>query len=167
VTVVPQPSYDDVVVDERDLKFEFMRSSGPGGQSVNKTDSAVRVTHLPTGFVTECQEERSQLRNRSKAIFKIKDMIFKKKFEDEMDRASTSRKTQVRSLNRNEKIRTYNFSRHMITDHRLGVSKQVPNLAEFLEGVGDFEVMKLFHKQLLQSHEMEQLANILESEKVK
>lgn len=148
VAVLPIPNDDDIVIHERDLKVDFTRSSGPGGQNVNKVDSACRIVHIPTGKVVECQEEKKGAQNKKKAILKLRKALFDERYGREMDALNRSRKSQIGNMNRNEKIRTYNYSRHMITDHRVGVSRTVPNLANFFLGNFGFEILEEFQAKL-------------------
>ncbi len=134
VTVAVLPEADDVEVniDPRDLKIDVYRSSGPGGQSVNTTDSAVRVTHLPTNIVVTCQDEKSQHKNKAKAI-KILQARLLDKMEEERDfEISKERKNQVGSGDRSERIRTYNFPQNRVSDHRVGLT--LYRLEEIMEG---------------------------------
>ncbi|HRZ40608.1 MAG TPA: peptide chain release factor-like protein, partial [Candidatus Omnitrophota bacterium] len=98
------------------------RSSGPGGQSVNTTDSAIRITHLPTGIVVTCQDERSQLKNKNKAMRVLRARLQEKKEQENLDRESKDRKAKIGSGDRSEKIRTYNYPEHRVTDHRIGLT---------------------------------------------
>ncbi|MBI5873919.1 MAG: peptide chain release factor 1 [Candidatus Omnitrophica bacterium] len=132
VAVLFEPEETDLVIDQKDLKIDVYRSSGHGGQSVNTTDSAVRITHLPTGLVVTCQDERSQLKNKIKAMRVLRtrlldDMISKKQIE-----RSEMRKSQVGTGDRSEKIRTYNFPDRRVTDHRIGFTSHA--LEQILEG---------------------------------
>ncbi|TRY69949.1 hypothetical protein TCAL_04470 [Tigriopus californicus] len=150
VAVLPIPNEEDIVIRDRDLKVDFTRSSGPGGQNVNKVDSACRIVHIPTGKVAECQEDKKGLQNKKKAILKLRKALFDERYATEMDVLSRSRKSQIGNMNRNEKIRTYNYSRHMITDHRVGLSRTVPNLANFFLGNFGFGILEEFQNQLAQ-----------------
>ena len=111
IAVLPEPRDIRVEVGERDLKWEFMRASGAGGQGVNTADSAVRLTHLPSGTVVESQEERAQAQNKKRALKKLENILYKVQWEAGQRKVASSRKLQVGNMNRNEKIRTYNFNR--------------------------------------------------------
>lgn len=132
VAVLPQPREIQVLIADKDLKIETKKASGAGGQHVNTTDSAVRITHLPTGIVVECQEDRSQIKNRSIAIEKLKHLIYETRFEEQENSCKLKRKIQVGRRTRNEKIRTYNFPQDRITDHRS--HRTVYNVAAFMCG---------------------------------
>jgi peptide chain release factor 1 len=133
-TVAVLPAAEDVEVDVRseDLKIDVFRSSGPGGQSVNTTDSAVRITHLPTGIVVGSQEERSQLQNREKAMRYLRARLLQAAQQEAADKESAARKSQVGTGERAEKIRTYNFPENRVTDHRVKLT--VHRLPDVLEG---------------------------------
>ncbi|KAJ3656145.1 hypothetical protein Zmor_015243 [Zophobas morio] len=133
VLALPQPSEIDISIENKDLKIETKRASGAGGQHVNTTDSAVRITHLPTGISVECQVDRSQIKNRQIAMIKLRALLYQREMESQVEKSQTMRKSQVRSNFRNEKIRTYNFPQDRVTDHRLQ-GCTVHNLRGFLQG---------------------------------
>src|SRR5215831_15014008 len=129
VLVVPEAEETEVEVDERDLRVDVFRSSGPGGQSVNTTDSAVRITHLPTGIVVSCQNERSQLQNKDRAMRMLRAKLAALYEEQAAAAASDARKAQLRTVDRSERIRTYNFPQNRVTDHRIGYTAYNLDLA--------------------------------------
>lgn len=138
VTALPQPSEIDIQINNKDLKIETKRATGAGGQHVNTTDSAVRIVHLPTGTAVECQIDRSQIKNREFALQRLKAKLYQIKMEKQQADLEATKKSQVRSNFRNEKIRTYNFSQDRITDHRLQNSN-IHNLKVFLNGGAPLE----------------------------
>jgi peptide chain release factor 1 len=132
VAVLPEAEEVDVKINEKDLRIDVFRSSGPGGQSVNTTDSAVRITHLPTGIVVSQQDEKSQHKNRAKAIKILRSRIYENEREKKDRERSRDRKKQIGSGDRSERIRTYNFPQSRVTDHRINLT--LHNLADFLIG---------------------------------
>lgn len=132
VAVLPQPTEISFTINPKDLRIDTMRASGAGGQHVNTTDSAVRIVHLPTGMVAECQQERSQLKNKEKAMKALRAKLYSMKLEDEMSKRYNQRKVQIGTKGRSEKIRTYNFAQDRITDHRIGMT--VHDIKGFLLG---------------------------------
>jgi peptide chain release factor 1 len=132
VTVLPEADEVDVELDHNELQFDTYRSSGPGGQSVNTTDSAVRVTHLPSGTVVSMQDEKSQIQNRAKALRVLRSRLLKMEQDRQAAEASEQRKDQLGGGGRSEKIRTYNFKENRVSDHRIGLT--VYNLDKVLAG---------------------------------
>ncbi len=132
VLVLPEAEQVDVSLDENDLRIDVYRSSGPGGQSVNTTDSAVRITHLPTGLVASCQNEKSQLQNKEQAMRILRARLLAAAQEVADAEASDARRSQVRTVDRSERIRTYNFPENRISDHRTGYKAH--NLDQVLDG---------------------------------
>lgn len=132
VAILPQPTEINLVVNPKDLRIDTKRASGAGGQHVNTTDSAVRIVHLPTGIVSECQQERSQLKNREMAMKKLCAKLYSMHLEEETSKRYNARKIQVGTKGRSEKIRTYNFPQNRVTDHR--INKSVHDLEAFMKG---------------------------------
>ena len=143
VAVLPEAEEIDVKIDEKDLRIDVFRSSGPGGQSVNTTDSAVRITHLPTGIVVSQQDEKSQHKNRAKAMKILRSRIYEFEREKEDKKRSRDRKNQIGSGDRSERIRTYNFPQGRVTDHRINLT--LHKLEEFLSG----DVFDEFNQNLM------------------
>ncbi|XP_075216889.1 mitochondrial translation release factor 1 [Lycorma delicatula] len=154
VAILPQPSEVEVVIKDSDLKIETKRASGAGGQHVNTTDSAVRIIHIPTGTTVECQEERSQLRNKTIGIQKLRAIIYETQINELAKNIKSKRKLQFGTSARSEKIRTYNFNQDRITDHRIGLS--LYNMDSFLEG------SELLDKMLLALREESDLERFTE-----
>lgn len=132
VAVLPEAEDVDVEIGPNDLRIDVYRSGGHGGQSVNTTDSAVRITHLPTGLVVTCQDEKSQLKNKEKALRVLKSRLLELYTREKESEMAQNRRSQVGSGDRSERIRTYNFPQGRVSDHRIGLT--VYNLAEFLDG---------------------------------
>jgi peptide chain release factor 1 len=132
VAVLPEAEEVDVAVDPNDLDVDVFRSSGPGGQSVNTTDSAVRITHKPTGLVVTCQDEKSQLQNKEKALRILRSRLLQLEQERQEEELSSARRSQVKGGGRSEKIRTYNYKENRVTDHRIGLT--VHSLDQVLAG---------------------------------
>lgn len=132
VAVLPEAEEVDVEVRDEDIRVDVYRSSGPGGQSVNTTDSAVRITHIPTGLVVTCQDEKSQLKNKVKALKVLRSRLLDAKIAEQEAARSRERKTQVGTGDRSAKIRTYNFPQGRVTDHRIGLT--LHRLQEILDG---------------------------------
>lgn len=143
VSVLPEAEEVDVHIDENDLQIDVYRASGPGGQSVNTTDSAVRITHLPSGVVVSMQDEKSQLQNKAKALRVLRSRILQAEQDRQAAEASEQRKSQMGGGGRSEKIRTYNFKENRVSDHRIGLT--VHNLDKVLAGELDTVSDALLH----------------------
>ena len=132
VAVLPEAEEVDIKIEEKDLRIDVFRSSGPGGQSVNTTDSAVRITHIPTGIVVSQQDEKSQIRNREKGMKVLRSRIYEFERQKKENERSQDRKSKIGTGDRSERIRTYNFPQGRVTDHRINLT--LHKLEEFLEG---------------------------------
>jgi peptide chain release factor 1 len=152
VAVLPEADVVDIDIDPNELEVDVYRSSGPGGQSVNTTDSAVRITHLPTGLVVTCQDEKSQLQNKEKALRILRSRLLQAERERQAEELSSTRRDQVKSGGRSEKIRTYNFKEKRVTDHRIGLT--LHSLDQVLAGQLDPIV-----DELIAAERAEQLAS--------
>lgn len=156
VAVLPEAEEVEVEIDPNDIKVDVYRSSGPGGQSVNTTDSAVRVTHLPTGLVVTCQDEKSQHKNKAKALKVLRARLYDLQLREQNDRISRDRKNQVGSGDRSERIRTYNFPQGRVTDHRIGLT--LYKLDQVLQGDLDEIISELtayYQTQAIENAESE------------
>lgn len=132
VAILPKPKKAEIKIRPEDLKIEFYRSSGPGGQHVQKRETAVRITHLPSGIVVSCQTERNQLENKENALSILEAKLLEKKEMEEIEKLTEKRKAQIKWAKRAEKIRTYNFAQDRLTDHR--IKKTWHNLEEIMNG---------------------------------
>jgi peptide chain release factor 1 len=132
VLVMPEAEQVEIDIDPNDVRTDVFRSSGPGGQSVNTTDSAVRLTHVPTGIVVSCQNEKSQLQNKEQAMRILRARLLAQAQHDADEKASAERRSQVRTVDRSERVRTYNFPENRISDHRVGYKAY--NLDQVVDG---------------------------------
>ena len=158
VAVLPEADeVDDVHLDSKDLEITLCRSSGAGGQHVNTTDSAVRILHRPSGLVVECQDERSQIKNREKALKVLRSRLLEKMQREQQEAISADRKSQVGSGDRSERIRTYNFPQSRVTDHRINLT--LYRLGEFMEGdlAEIFDSLAIFYQTELLKRELDKV----------
>ena len=155
VAVLPEAEEIDVKIEDKDLRIDVFRSSGPGGQSVNTTDSAVRITHVPTGIVVSQQDEKSQIRNKEKGLKILRSRIYEYERKKKEDERSKDRKNKIGSGDRSERIRTYNFPQGRVTDHRINMT--LHKLEEFLEG----EIFDEFIDNLNLQDQEEKLTNLV------
>jgi peptide chain release factor 1 len=132
VAVLPEADEVEIEIDPKDIRIDTFCSSGPGGQSVNTTYSAVRLTHLPTGMVVSCQDEKSQIKNRAKGLRVLRSRLYEMKLREQQQQITEERRSQIGSGDRSEKIRTYNFPQNRLTDHRIGLT--IHQLDRVMEG---------------------------------
>ena len=159
VAVLPEAEEVDVQIDPNELEISVARASGPGGQGVNTTDSAVQILHKPTGMIVKCADERSQIKNKAKALTVLRSRLLEQKEREEREKYAAERKNQVGSGDRSERIRTYNFPQGRMTDHRINLT--LYSLNEFVDGDLDAAITPL-----QAADEAAQLANLLESSEV-
>lgn len=155
VAVMPEAQDIDVVIEDKDIRIDIFRASGAGGQHVNKTDSAIRITHFPSGIVVTCQNERSQLQNKIAAMSVLRSKLYEKQRLEQMNASNASRKSMVGSGDRSEKIRTYNFPEQRVTDHRIKLT--LYKLDDILAGGTGLDEMI---DALIAADQLEQLSNM-------
>ena len=155
VAVMPEAKEIDVVIEDKDIRIDIFRASGAGGQHVNKTDSAIRITHFPTGIVVTCQNERSQIQNKATAMAVLRSKLYEKQRMEQVNASNASRKSMVGSGDRSEKIRTYNFPEQRVTDHRIKLT--LYKLDDILAGGAGLDEMI---DALIAADQLEQLANM-------
>ncbi|MCQ2562548.1 MAG: peptide chain release factor 1 [Alphaproteobacteria bacterium] len=155
VAVMPEAKDIDVVIEEKDIRIDIFRASGAGGQHVNKTDSAIRITHFPSGIVVTCQNERSQLQNKATAMSVLRSRLYEKQRSEQMNASNASRRSMVGSGDRSEKIRTYNFPEQRVTDHRIKLT--LYKLDDILAGG---EALDEMIDALISADQLERLAAI-------
>ena len=148
VAVLPEAEEVEVEIDPKDLRIDVFRSSGPGGQNVNKVETAVRVTHIPSGIVVSCQDEKSQHKNKEKALKVLRARLLEKAEKEQEEKISQERKSQIGSGDRSAKIRTYNFPQQRVTDHRIGFTMH--RLGEILDGDLDEMINALVHADAME-----------------
>jgi len=153
VAVLPEAEEVEVEIDPKDIRIDVFRSSGPGGQSVNTTDSAVRIIHLPTGIVVSCQDEKSQIQNRDRAMRILRSRLLALERRKQEEKTAEERRAQIRRGDRSEKVRTYNFPQNRVTDHRIG--KSIHDIQKVMAGDLDF-----FIDSLLELEQAELLASV-------
>ncbi|MBZ5514321.1 MAG: peptide chain release factor 1 [Acidobacteriia bacterium] len=153
VAVLPEADEVEIAIDPKDIRIDTFCSSGPGGQSVNTTYSAVRITHLPTGIVVSCQDEKSQIKNRAKAMRVLRSRLYEMKLKEQQKQITEERRAMVGSGDRSEKIRTYNFPQNRVTDHRIGLS--LHQLDRVMNGKLDDII-----EALITHHQTEQLKQV-------
>lgn len=154
VAVLPEMPEVELEIDEKDLKIDTLRSSGAGGQHINKTESAIRITHLPSGIVVNCQDQRSQLQNKERAMYILKSKLYDKLQQEANDKYASNRKSQIGTGDRSERIRTYNFPQGRVTDHRIGLT--LYSLTLFMEG----EIDEMIEALMLADQKAKLEANI-------
>ena len=155
VAVMPEAKDIDVVIEDKDIRIDVYRASGAGGQHVNKTDSAIRITHFPSGIVVTCQNERSQFQNKATAMAVLRSKLYEKQRMEQMNASNASRRSMVGSGDRSEKIRTYNFPEQRVTDHRIKLT--LYKLDDILAGGAALDEMI---DALIAADQLEQLANL-------